>query len=210
MPRDHRGLVQLIAREVRDERVVDAFRRIDRAGFVPEDRRREAYGNRPVLLPLDQTTSQPTLIATMVVAVAPQPDSKILEIGTGYGYQTAALAVLAREVVSIERHEALAVAARANLERAGLDNATVVVGDGWEGWEPKAPYDGIVVSAAAASLPEALGEQLAEGGRLVIPVTTRGSDDVLLFEKHDGALQEIRLITPARFVPLVKGPDAPQ
>jgi protein-L-isoaspartate(D-aspartate) O-methyltransferase len=113
-----------------------------------------------------------------------------------------------QEVLSVERHEELAVAARANLQRAGIANATVVVGDGWEGWKEKAPYDGIVVSAAAESLPEALGEQLAEGGRLVIPVTSRRSDDVLLFEKRNGVVEQTRLITPARFVPLVKGSDA--
>jgi protein-L-isoaspartate(D-aspartate) O-methyltransferase len=205
MPKDHDGLVELIAREVNDPRIVDAFRRIDRSDFVPEERRKEAYGNRPVVLPRDQTTSQPTLIATMVAAVRPDAEARILEIGTGFGFQTAVLALLVQQVVSVERHEELAVAARSNLERAGIRNATVVVGDGWEGWKEKAPYDGIVVSAAAESLPEALGEQLAEGGRLVIPVTTRRSDDVLLFEKRNGVVERTRLITPARFVPLVKG-----
>ena len=208
MPKDHEGLVALIASETKDPRVVDAFRRIDRGEFVPENRRKEAYGNRPVLLPREQTTSQPTLIATMVAAVRPDADARILEVGTGYGYQTAVLSMLAQEVISVERHEELAIAARANLDRAGLGLATVVVGDGWEGWPEKAPSDGIVVSAAAESLPEALGEQLAEGGRLVIPVTTRRSDDVLLFEKRNGVVEQTRLITPARFVPLVKGSDA--
>ena len=208
MPKDHRGLVELIAREIRDPRIVDAFSRIDRADFVPDGRRREAYGNRPVLLPQDQTTSQPTLIATRVAAARPGPDDRILEIGTGFGFQTAVLGLLAREIVSVERHEELATAARANLERAGISNATVVVGDGWEGWPERAPYDGIVVSAAAESMPEALGEQLAEGGRMVIPVTSRRSDDVLLIEKRNGTLEQARLITPARFVPLVKGSDA--
>src|SRR5688500_6740055 len=112
MPKDHEGLVALIAREMKDPRIVDAFRRVDRGVFVPEDRRKEAYGNRPVLLPRDQTTSQPTLIATMVAAVRPDADARILEVGTGYGYQTAVLSLLASEVISVERHEELANAAR--------------------------------------------------------------------------------------------------
>ena len=123
--------------------------------------------------------------------------------------ETALLARLVKEVVSIERFGALAEAARGNLAGVGIDNVEVVVGDGWEGYEPRAPFDAIVVSAAAGSVPTALSEQLRDGGRLVIPVTRKRSDDVLLFVKRGGELEEQRLITPARFVPLVQGAERP-
>jgi protein-L-isoaspartate(D-aspartate) O-methyltransferase len=141
----------------------------------------------------------------MIDAAAIEPDARVLEIGTGYGFQTALIAVLAREVVSIERWPRLAERARANLERAGLDNVEVHSADGWKGWPEGAPYSAIVVSAAADRLPNALVEQLDEKGRLVIPLKRRGSDDVILFERRKGKLVELGLLTPARFVPLVRG-----
>ena len=199
------ALVRLVGRDVRDERVLDAFRSVAREEFVPGGSRDAAYRDRPVGLPRNQTTSQPTLIARMIAAARVGPEDAVLEIGTGFGFQTALLARLARRVVSVERYEELAEAARENLRRVGIDNAEVVVGDGWQGWSGGSPYDAIVVSAAASEVPAALGDQLVEGGRLVIPVTRRGSDDVLLFEKRNGRLEEIALITPARFVPLVRG-----
>jgi protein-L-isoaspartate(D-aspartate) O-methyltransferase len=206
MPNSHEGLVHLIEREgTNDERVLDAVRRIDRADFVPEGLEAEAYLDRPVALPDHQTTSQPSLIARMIEAAAIGPDDVVLEVGTGYGYQTALLGLLARRVYSIERHERLARAAEKNLERAGIENVSVFVGDGWKGLPDKAPFDAIVVSAAASEVPKALVDQLSDGGRLVIPVARRRSDDVLLFEKQGDQLREVRLVTPARFVPLVKG-----
>jgi protein-L-isoaspartate(D-aspartate) O-methyltransferase len=140
----------------------------------------------------------------MIDAAAPKPTDKVLEIGSGYGFQTALLALLADRVFSVERWPALAEAARLNLERNGIEGAGVYVGDGWKGWPDEAPYDVIVVSAAAEELPEALVEQLAEGGRLVIPVKRGGSDDVVLYRKSNGRLETVRLVTPARFVPLVR------
>jgi protein-L-isoaspartate(D-aspartate) O-methyltransferase len=204
MPRNQKELAQLIMREgSADPRIVEAFRHIDRAEFVPKELRQGAYLDRPVAIPERQTTSQPSLIARMIDAVDPQPGDKALEVGTGFGFQTALLAHLVDEVISIETHPTLVEAARRNLERAGVKNATVVQGDGWLGYPPEAPFDVIVVSAAATSLPAPLGEQLAEGGRLVIPLREHMSDDVYLFEKQDGNLVRKRLITPARFVPLV-------
>ena len=205
MPSTHDGLVRLIARECSDGRVVEAFRLTDRAGFVPERLRSEAYADRPIPLPERQTTSQPTLIARMVEAAKVGPDDRVLEVGTGYGFQTALLARLAREVVSIERSEVLARGAVHNLERASIANASVIVGDGWEGCREREPYDAIVVSAAASEVPRAFVEQMNEGGRLVIPVARAGSDDVLLFVRREGRLEKIALLTPARFVPLVPG-----
>ena len=199
------ALLKIVSRDVRDERVVEAFRRVPREDFVPKGSEAEAYYDRPVLLPHRQTTSQPSLIARMVEAAAVGPEDRALEIGTGYGFQTALLATLAREVVSVERHAPLAEAARANLERAGFTNVEVYVGDGWQGWPDKAPYDAIVVSAAASELPKELLTQLADRGRLVVPITRGRSDDVVVVVKEGNATRE-RLITPARFVPLVQGP----
>ena len=207
MPKDQEELAALVSREVADRRIVDAYRAVARETFVPPDHRGEAYRDRPIPLPHSQTTSQPSLIARMIAAAAPQPTDKVLEVGTGFGFQTALLATLARSVISIERFERLADAARANLAAAGFENVEVVVGDGWEGYAAEAPFDAIVVAAAAGSVPDALSEQLRDGGRLVIPVKRGRSDDVLLFVKQSGALHESRLITPARFVPLVHGAE---
>ena len=201
-------LFNIVAREVTDERVVEAFRRVAREDFVPKGSEAEAYYDRPVLLPHRQTTSQPSLIARMVEAAAPGPNDRVLEVGTGYGFQTALLALLAKEVVSIDRYALLVEGARANLARAGNTNVEVHDGDGWEGWPDKAPFNAIVVSAAAEHVPEAIIEQLADGGRLVVPVTRGRSDDVVVITKEGNETTE-RLITPARFVPLVRGrPDA--
>ncbi len=205
MPRSQEGLARLIEREgIVDERVVAAFRAVDRADFIPEGSVRGAYADAPIPLPEGQTTSQPSLIARMIDAAAPAPSDRALEIGSGYGFQTALLAQLCREVVSIERSPVLAEAARRNLYKAGVQNAAVLVGDGWQGCAEKAPFDCMVVSAAASAVPAALADQLVEGGRLVIPVRREVSDDVILFEKKQGALLQKRLVTPARFVPLVK------
>lgn len=198
-------MLNIVSREISDSRVVEAFRKVAREHFVPPGSEDEAYYDRPVLLPHRQTTSQPSLIARMVEAAAPGPGDRVLEVGTGYGFQTALLALLAKEVVSIDRYPALAEGARANLERAGIANVEVHVGDGWEGWPDKAPFDAIVVSAAAERVPEVLIEQLTDGGRLVVPVTRGRSEHVILITKKGNETTE-RLLTPARFVPLVKGP----
>jgi protein-L-isoaspartate(D-aspartate) O-methyltransferase len=208
MPRTQEGLARLVEKErVRDQRVVDAFRSVDRADFVPESFRAHAYRDRPVGLPEDQTTSQPSLIARMIDAVGPRETDRALEVGTGYGFQTALLARLCAHVTSIERHRSLAEAARMNLERAGFHNVDIIVGDGWAAYEPNAPYDVIVVSAAADEVPSALVRQLADGGRLVIPVRESTGDNVYLFHKQGGRLEHDGLITPARFVPLVRPSD---
>jgi protein-L-isoaspartate(D-aspartate) O-methyltransferase len=204
MPSSNEGLARLVERDLGPGPIADAFAAVDRAGFVPA-RSRDVYSDRPVPIPEGQTTSQPSLIARMIQAVDPQPGDRVLEVGTGLGYQTALLAKLCREVVSMDRWETLVRLARANLEAAGTQNADVIVGDGWKGCPERAPFDGIVVSAAATEVPEPFVEQLTEGGRLVIPVKRRGSDEVTLYRKHAGALVPVRLVTPARFVPLVKG-----
>jgi protein-L-isoaspartate(D-aspartate) O-methyltransferase len=205
MPKTKEGLVRLVERSGVSERVVDAFRAVDRRDFVPEGLGRGSYGDRPIPLPEQQTTSQPSLIAAMIDAARITPDDHVLEVGTGYGFQTALLAHLAKDVVSLERFATLAEAARSNLERAGVENAVVMVGDGWQGAPESAPFDAIVVSAAATEVPAPLGEQLREGGRLVIPLRRDHGDAVYLFERRSGEVVRVRLLTPASFVPLVPG-----
>ena len=205
MPRSKEGLARLVRRDGVAERVVEAFGAVDRADFVPEDARPEAYLDRPIAIPERQTTSQPSLIARMIDVARVGPRDRVLEIGTGLGFQTALLAELAEQVTSVERFESLALAARANLERAGVSNVEVIVGDGWNGAPERAPYGAIVVSAAASRVPPALMGQLVEGGRLVIPVQAPGGDDVLLFVRRGDELVREGLVTPARFVPLVPG-----
>lgn len=204
MPRSKQGLARLVARTTSSPSVVEAFARVDRADFVPAEARSLAYQDRPVGIPAEQTTSQPSLIAHMIEAAGPDPVGRVLEIGTGYGFQTALLAQLFARVVSVERHRELCRIATANLERAGIDRVEVHHGDGWRGWPPSAPYDAIVVSASADGLPVELGEQLSEGGRLVVPLKQPSSDEVTVFEKRESALHKLFVLTPARFVPLVK------
>lgn len=206
MPRTQEGLARLVEREgLRDPRIAAAFRKVRRADFVPAGMERDAYSDRPVGIPEDQTTSQPSLIARMLDSVEPTASDRALEVGTGLGFQTALLAELVDSVVSVERWPSLAGQARATLARVGVRNVEVVVGDGWKGVPDHAPFDVVVVSAAATEVPRALVEQLAEGGRMVIPVRAAGRDDVLLFKKVEGELVRVRLVTPARFVPLVPG-----
>ena len=205
MPRSQEGLARLVAREGVSTRVAEAFRVIDRAGFVPEGSRGLAYGDRPVAIPEHQTTSQPTLIARMIDVADVGPDDRVLEVGTGLGFQTALLATLAAEVVSLDRFSSLTKAAAANLEAAGIRKVTLITADGWQGCPEHSPFDVILVSAAATEVPRPLADQLAEGGRLVIPVQARSGDEVLLFSKRRGHLVRRGLVTPARFVPLVPG-----
>ncbi|HVF53090.1 MAG TPA: protein-L-isoaspartate(D-aspartate) O-methyltransferase [Actinomycetota bacterium] len=184
--------------------LLDAFRAIDRADFVPESERAGVYYDRPVSLPEGQTTSQPSLIARMIDEARVEAGSRVLEIGTGYGYQTALLAYLGAGVWSIERHELLAHAARANLERAGLTDVEVKAGDGWLGFPEGAPFDAIIVSATASEVPEALIHQAAPGARLVIPLLAPGGEAVIVYIAEEGAWRRARMLTPARFVPLVR------
>lgn len=188
---------------VQDRRVLDAVRRTPRERFVPPEYAARAYLDAPIPIGRGQVTSQPSLIAQMVAAVRPRHDERVLEVGTGFGFQTALLARLARDVWSIEREAALAGQARRNLAADGVDNATVVEGDGTLGLREHAPYQAIVVSARGPEVPSPLVEQLAEGGRLAQPIGTELGEHVVLFSKRGGRLVEQRTVTPARFVPLV-------
>jgi protein-L-isoaspartate(D-aspartate) O-methyltransferase len=199
-------LVEILkARGIRDERLLEAFRRVDRAGFVPPEERDQAYLDRPVRIPEGQVTTQPSLIAQMVEALELEGSEIVLEIGTGYGFQTAILACLCAHVYSIERLPALSERAQRNLSGRGIRNAALVVGDGTLGLPDFAPYDAIVCSAAARRVPLALIDQLKEGGRLVIPLGPGGDERVRLFRKHLGGLHKVRDLTGACFVPLIGG-----
>ncbi len=192
-----------------DPRLLDAVRATPRKGFVPPEFAARAERDEPIPIGHQQPTSQPTLIARMIDALRLSETDEVLEVGTGYGYQTALLARLARQVYSVERHADLAARARANLESAGLRNTEVVVGDGSVGLAEHAPFDAVVVSASARRVPAPLAAQLAEGGRLVMPIRTHEADMVTLFVKRHGRLERQRLLLPACFVPLVQAGTDP-
>jgi protein-L-isoaspartate(D-aspartate) O-methyltransferase len=185
---------------VRDEWVLTAIAAVPRADFVPTEGADLADVDTPIRIPHEQVTTQPSLVARMVEALTLEGDERVLEVGTGYGWQTALLAELAREVFSIERFSDLADTARMAL--AGRENVHVVVGDGSEGLPEQAPFDAILVAAAYLSVPDPLAEQLAEGGRLVQPLGPGGAEDVVLFEKRDGELHAVRSVIGAHFVRL--------
>ncbi len=187
---------------VRDERLLAAIERLPRAAFVPDEFAGSAYLDRPVQITHQQVTTQPSLVAKMVEALALRGTEKVLEVGTGYGYQTALLAMLAGKVWSIELWQDMIDAARASLAGLGVTNATLLVGDGTRGVPDQAPFDAIVVAAAFPSVPPPLAQQLARGGRLVQPIGPGGREDVRLFEKQGDELVATRSIVGAHFVPL--------
>ncbi len=190
---------------IHDARVLEAFRRVDRTLFVPSAYASLAETDEPIPIGHEQVTSQPSLIGRMVEGLKLSRTDRVLEIGTGFGYQTAILATLAREVYSMEILPDLAEQARSNLSGAGYPNATVVVGDGNHGLPAHAPYQAIIVSAAALTVPPALVEQLDRDGRLVQPIGPGGDERVIAFRKRNGKLIEERVLTGAYFVPLVGG-----
>jgi protein-L-isoaspartate(D-aspartate) O-methyltransferase len=200
---------QLRRRDIVDRSLLDVMARLPRHEFVPEEFRDQAYEDHPVSIGEGQTISQPYIVAVMLQALHPAAEDVVLEIGTGSGYLTAILAELTRWVYSIERHPALAEAAAAKLASLGYRNITTVVGDGSQGMPQSAPFDAIVVSAAAPQIPQALFEQLQEGGRMVLPVGPANGQELLLVTKHHG-LQATARLEGCRFVPLigVQGYDA--
>ncbi len=194
--------LQLRARGIRDQRVLDAMARIPREEFVPRQFRHQAYGDHPIPIGQGQTISQPYIVALMLEALAIQPSDKVLEIGTGSGYLTAVLAELSSHVYSIERHASLAQTAERVLAALGYRNINIVVGDGSKGLPAHAPYDAIIVSAAASELPLAMVEQLRDGGRMIIPVGSTQSQELLLVRKQrdETVLEHLE---GCRFVPLI-------
>jgi protein-L-isoaspartate(D-aspartate) O-methyltransferase len=201
--RAHPLMAAARANGVDDPRVLAALAEVPRAAYVPEDRRAEADRDRPIPIAGGQVTTQPSLVAAMVEALALRGGERVLEVGTGLGYQAAVLGRLAREVWSVERRAALAEAARANLAGQRVDNVRVVVGDGTLGLPEHAPYDAIVVAAAHPQVPPPLAAQLGADGRLVQPIGPSGAEDVTLFTLDaDGRLVRRRSIVQAYFVAL--------
>jgi protein-L-isoaspartate(D-aspartate) O-methyltransferase len=202
--RENMVQAQLVARGIRDQRVLSAMGRVPRHEFVSERYRDQAYGDHPIPIAEGQTISQPYIVALMLEVLNLEPSAKVLEVGTGSGYMTALLAELAAQVYSVERHARLARQAEDTLARLGYHNVTVLVGDGTQGLADFAPYDGIVVSAAASQIPAALIDQLGEEGRMVIPVGPPEAQELQLVIKHAGR-PVVHRLDGCRFVPLVAG-----
>jgi protein-L-isoaspartate(D-aspartate) O-methyltransferase len=192
----------VVAAGVRDPRVLNALRAVPRAGFVPPEVADLAYLDRPLPIPHEQVTTQPSLSAKMIEALDLTGSERVLEVGTGYGFQTALLARLSRSVYSVERFYDVAETALRNLDRHRMENVEVAVGDGTRGLPEQAPYDAILVSAAFTSVPPPLVKQLAPGGRLVQPMGPGGEEEVVLFEKREVELVRLRTVTGAHFVRL--------
>jgi len=199
---------QYTGRATFDERVLAALRGVPRHAFVPDDLRHGAYANHPLPIGYGQTISQPYIVALMTDLIRPQAEDVVLEIGTGSGYQAAVLSRLVKQVYSMEIVDALALEAGARLKQLGYANVQVRAGNGRQGWPEHAPYDSILVTAAAAAIPAALVAQLKPGGVLVIPVGARhAAQDLVLVTRHADGRVEQKQVLPVVFVPLTGAPD---
>jgi protein-L-isoaspartate(D-aspartate) O-methyltransferase len=205
---DVRDTSLYLDKEALDPRVMTAIARVPRHEFVPAAQRPRAYINRPLPIGHGQTISQPYIVALMSDLIKPQADDRVLELGTGSGYQAAILAELTGQVYSMEIIEVLGEQATERLSRLGYDNVTTRIGDGYYGWEEHAPFDAIVVTAAASHVPPPLVAQLKPGGRMVIPVGSRFlTQQLVLIEKDPGGQLITRQILPVKFVPLTGDHD---
>jgi protein-L-isoaspartate(D-aspartate) O-methyltransferase len=195
---------QILARGLKDERVLVAMARVPRHEFVPASQRPMAYEDGPLPIGYGQTISQPYIVAFMTAALDPKPADRVLEIGTGSGYQAAVLSGLVAEVFSIEVVEPLGRRARADLKRLGYGNVRVRIGDGYLGWPEAAPFDAIIVTCAPERVPPALVAQLKPGGRMIVPVgPADGVQELYLLHKGPEGL-ETQAVLPVRFVPMVE------
>jgi protein-L-isoaspartate(D-aspartate) O-methyltransferase len=193
---------QLLSRDIRDERVLDAMRTVPRHLFIPAEHRKDAYADGPLPIGHGQTISQPYIVALMTQLLQLEGHEKVLEVGAGSGYQAAILACLAREIHTIERHPELGRQAAAALQRSGYSNVYVYIGDGSLGLVEQAPFDAIIVTAAAPRTPQALLDQLSPQGRLVIPVGSSGAQYLELWKRNENRLDH-ETILPVAFVPLI-------
>lgn len=201
-PRRRMVREQIARRGIREPRVLLAMDRTPREWFVPDESSADAYADEPLPLVAGQTISQPYIVALMTALLAPTRHDRVLEVGTGSGYQTAILARLAGEVYTVERIPELLVTAEARLRGMGLDNIQTLIADGARGWSAAAPFDGILVAAAAAHVPAPLLEQLAPGGRLVMPIGAPQEQELMVFTRNESGV-ETRRVGGVRFVPLV-------
>ena len=197
---------QIIARGVRTESVIKAMQKVERHLFVPEQYRNFAYSDRPLPIGEGQTISQPYIVALMTELLDLKKSDKVLEIGTGSGYQAAILAEICDSVYTIEIIPSLGKQAQALLRELGYHNIHCKIGDGYLGWPEHAPYDGIIVTCAPSKIPQPLKEQLAEGGRMVIPVGATYTQELVLVTKTKGKLIQ-KSVTPVRFVPMLRSPN---
>ncbi|MEW5912674.1 MAG: protein-L-isoaspartate(D-aspartate) O-methyltransferase [Thermodesulfobacteriota bacterium] len=195
---------QIVARGVSDPAVLKAMRTVPRHEFVPEELRGMAYNDHPLPIGQGQTISQPYIVAYMSEALHLKAGQKVLEIGTGSGYQAAVLAAMGAKVYSIEILPALSRRAAADLKRLGYGAVRLKVGDGYKGWPQEAPFDAIIVTAAAPHIPPPLVEQLRPGGRMIIPVGSGGIEELTLVEKSAQGKVTTRGLMAVRFVPLVR------
>jgi protein-L-isoaspartate(D-aspartate) O-methyltransferase len=196
----------IVSAGVRDSATLAALRAVPRHEFVPADVRDLAYADHPLPIGYEQTISQPYVVAFMTEQLRPRPGMKVLEVGTGSGYQAAVLAAIGCDVYTIEIVEPLATTAAATLARVGYDRVRVRHGDGYRGWPEAAPFDAVIVTAAAGDIPPRLLEQLAPGGRLVMPVGPQdGVQYLVLVEKSASGETTRRTLLPVRFVPLIEG-----
>ena len=200
-PREAMVRSQIEARGIKDEAVLAALRRVPRHEFVPAAQRASAYDDRPLPIASGQTISQPLIVALMTELLQVKPGQRVLEIGTGSGYQAAVLAELKLDVYSIEIVEELARSARATLTRLGYDKVNVRAGDGYAGWPEFAPFDGIIVTAAPPRVPQPLIDQLKPGARLIVPEGEREQELVVYEKSAAGELRRTSVI-PVRFVPM--------
>ena len=195
---------QLVSRGISSKAVLDAMRIVPRHLFVPEDIQNMAYSDSPLPIGFDQTISQPYIVAFMTEQLNPEPGMKILEIGTGSGYQAAVLAQIGCEIYSIELLDELAERAKAVIGHLNYDNVTVKCGNGYLGWPEKAPFDAIIVTAAPENIPEKLVEQLKDGGTMVVPVgPVNAVQSLKIIMKKENRVMEKDLL-PVRFVPMVE------
>ncbi|GAA4278606.1 protein-L-isoaspartate(D-aspartate) O-methyltransferase [Aquimarina mytili] len=195
---------QLKIRGIVDLATINAMRAVPRHVFVPENAQKYAYEDRPLSIGKGQTISQPYIVAFMTQELRLQSEHKVLEIGTGSGYQAAVLAEIAKEVYTIEIIESLGKRAKEQLDTLGYQNVEVRIGDGYHGWKEKAPFDAIIVTAGIDSIPKPLLDQLAEGGRMIIPAGPRNAMHLLLVTKNNGKVRTKKRL-PVRFVPFVRG-----
>ncbi len=193
---------QLKRRGISDQNVLSAFEKVKRHLFVPPEHRRLAYADQPLPIGEGQTISQPYIVAYMTQALEPEAADRVLEIGTGSGYQAAILGEICENVYSIEIVPSLGKRARGQLNELGYDNVHVKIGDGYQGWPEHAPYDAIIITCAPTEVPAPLKEQLAEGGRMILPVGKQFSQDLVLLKKKGGELFQEKVL-PVRFVPMV-------
>lgn len=193
---------QLKPRGIHDERVLAAMAKVPREEFVSENLRGQSYSDNALPIGHDQTISQPFIVGLMTEQLRPQPTDRVLEVGTGSGYQTAVLAELVKDVYTIEIIEPLAKEASARLTRLGYSNAHVKVGDGSQGWPEVAPFDAIIVTCAPDKVPQALTQQLKENGRMIVPVGNGMEQQLFLLEKKNGQLAQTAIL-PVRFVPMI-------